>query len=76
MQSAIAETPDIYLDELRLELQEVCGVSVSLSTIWRTLVKSGYSMKKVRNSCHLQFPTLDRLTDQSGRAGAECRSTG
>ena len=39
----------MYLDELRLELQEVCGVSISLSTIWRTLKKGGYSMKKVRN---------------------------
>ena len=39
---------DLYLDELRLELQERLGVSVSTSTIWRTLRKGGYTMKKVR----------------------------
>jgi transposase len=45
--AAVNNMPDLYLDELRLELQETCGVSVSMSTIWRTLVKGGYSMKKV-----------------------------
>jgi len=45
--NTLNSTPDLYLDELRLELQEKLGVSVSLSTIWRTLKKSGYSMKKV-----------------------------
>jgi transposase len=39
--------PDLYLDELRLELLETCGVSVSLKTIWKTLRRGGYSMKKV-----------------------------
>jgi hypothetical protein len=39
--------PDLYLDELREELKEECGVSINLSTIWRTLVRSGYTMKKV-----------------------------
>jgi hypothetical protein len=43
----LENTPDLYLDELREELKAECGVSVSLSTIWRTLVHSGYSMKKV-----------------------------
>jgi transposase len=40
--------PILNLDELRMELQETCGVAVSDVTIWRTLVKGGYSMKKVR----------------------------
>jgi hypothetical protein len=44
----ISIAPDLYLDELRLELQERLGVSVSMSTIWRTLRKGGYTMKKVR----------------------------
>ena len=39
--------PDLYLDELRLEPQQTSGVDVSISTIWRTLVKGGFSMKKV-----------------------------
>ena len=45
--NTLNNTPDLYLDELRLELQEKFGVSVSLSTIWRTLKKGGYTMKKV-----------------------------
>ena len=43
----LSNTPDLYLDELRLELQERLGVSVSISTIWRTLRKGGYTMRKV-----------------------------
>ena len=46
----VNNTPDLYLDELHKELQDICGVSVSLSTVWRTLVKGGYSMKKVQLS--------------------------
>ena len=45
--NTLSSAPDLYLDELRLELQERCGVSVSMSTIWRTLRKGGYTMKKV-----------------------------
>ena len=47
----LSRMPDLYLDELQLELQETSGVNVSISTIWRTLVKGGFSMKKV--SAHL-----------------------
>ncbi len=45
--TTLENTPDLYLDELCEELKAECGVSVSLSTIWRTLVCSGYSIKKV-----------------------------
>lgn len=38
---------DIYLDELRGGLEEICGVSVSLPTVWRALQRSGYTMKKL-----------------------------
>ena len=47
MHMALNNAPDLYLDELRLELEQVCGVAVSLQTIWRTLIKSGYTIKKV-----------------------------
>jgi transposase len=47
LHAIINDKPDVYLDELRLELLETCGVSVTTSTIWRTLVKGGFSMKKV-----------------------------
>ena len=43
----IAEVPDLYLDKLRLELEQIHGVSMSLSTIWRALINGGYTMKKV-----------------------------
>ena len=46
--NTLTSAPDLYLDELRLELQERLGVSVSTSTIWRTLRKGGYTLKKVR----------------------------
>lgn len=39
--------PDLYLNELCEELKVESDVCISLSTIWRTLVHSGYSMKKV-----------------------------
>ena len=42
---SISSTPGVYLDELCLELEEV---SVVVITIGRTLVKGGYSMKKVQ----------------------------
>jgi transposase len=38
LHATLNNTPDLYLDELREELKEECGVSVSLSTIWRALV--------------------------------------
>lgn len=37
----------MYTDELQQELKEKHGVSVATSTIWRALVRGGYSMKKV-----------------------------
>ncbi len=38
---------DPYLDELQKSLEEQRGVKVALSTIWRGLRRSGYTMKKV-----------------------------
>ena len=45
--NTLSTAPDLYLDELRLELQGRLGVTVSLSTIWRTLKNGGYTLKKV-----------------------------
>jgi transposase len=39
---------DLYLDELHQDLELHTGKAVSISTIWRTLHKAGYTMKKVR----------------------------
>jgi transposase len=43
-------SPDLYLDELRQDLEFETGKSVSTSTIWRTLRGAGYTMKKVRHN--------------------------
>jgi hypothetical protein len=65
MHAVLDNKPDLYLDEMRLELEQVCGVSVSLPTIWRNLVKSGYTMKKVRQFTTDKYNhplTLSKLT--------------
>ena len=47
LQNSINNTCDIYLDELKDSLGMICGKDVSESTIWRTLKRCGYRMKKV-----------------------------
>ncbi|KDQ15261.1 hypothetical protein BOTBODRAFT_90220, partial [Botryobasidium botryosum FD-172 SS1] len=47
LRQVIAQTPDVYLDELRESLYETYGKHVSDSTIWRALKKAGFTMKKV-----------------------------
>ncbi|KAF9790571.1 hypothetical protein BJ322DRAFT_999904 [Thelephora terrestris] len=41
---------DIFLDEIQRKLLEEYGLGMSLSGIWRSLRRSGYSMKKVDTS--------------------------
>jgi transposase len=43
----VKRTPEMALAELKTELQEVCGVDVSISTIARTLQRQGFTMKTV-----------------------------
>ncbi|KIK16908.1 hypothetical protein PISMIDRAFT_112404 [Pisolithus microcarpus 441] len=45
----IQKMPDLYLDELQEMLATSCGVQVSCSTVWHTLRRSGFTMKKVGN---------------------------
>ena len=47
MFNAINNTPDIYLDELQMELKDVLGVTVDKSMIWCGLRHGGYTMKQV-----------------------------
>ncbi|KAI0363219.1 hypothetical protein BV20DRAFT_958735 [Pilatotrama ljubarskyi] len=42
-----SEGKDRFLDELRLMLEEATGKRCSLSTVWRALQRSGYTMKRV-----------------------------
>ncbi|GAW01438.1 Homeodomain-like partial [Lentinula edodes] len=43
----LANTPDMYLDELKQQLEERRGTQVSITTIWRTLRQTGYKLKKI-----------------------------
>ncbi|KAJ7352383.1 hypothetical protein DFH08DRAFT_858726 [Mycena albidolilacea] len=47
LQGAIDRTCDTYLDELQEALGAICGVEASQVTIWRTLRRQGYCMKKI-----------------------------
>ncbi|KAJ3713251.1 hypothetical protein DFJ43DRAFT_961584, partial [Lentinula guzmanii] len=43
----LEHSPDIFLDELQLELSTQYGIEVSLATMTRTLTRLGYSRKKL-----------------------------
>ncbi|KAJ6456076.1 Homeodomain-like protein [Mycena sanguinolenta] len=43
----VRHSPDVYLDELREIIEEKRGTEVSEATIWRTLRRCGFTMKKV-----------------------------
>ncbi|KAJ7346123.1 hypothetical protein DFH08DRAFT_662376, partial [Mycena albidolilacea] len=47
LQGSIDRTCDTYLDELQEALGATCGAEASHATIWQTLRRSGYRMKKV-----------------------------
>ncbi|KIK94859.1 hypothetical protein PAXRUDRAFT_141989, partial [Paxillus rubicundulus Ve08.2h10] len=43
----ITKTPDLYLDKLQEMLAVSCGCMVLCATIWCTLHRAGFTMKKV-----------------------------
>ncbi|KAI0324835.1 hypothetical protein GY45DRAFT_1288267, partial [Cubamyces sp. BRFM 1775] len=43
----LQHSPDVYLLEMRDQLEHMCGVSVSISTVWRTLKTLGFTCKKL-----------------------------
>jgi len=43
----VRHSPDVYLDEIRELIEERCGTEVSELTIWRTLRRCGFTMKKL-----------------------------
>src|SRR6266481_1912443 len=51
LHGAISHNSDIYLNELQEDLWQICGVSVSKSSIWRALRQSGYTMKVMLMFC-------------------------
>ncbi|KZP22976.1 hypothetical protein FIBSPDRAFT_667424, partial [Athelia psychrophila] len=48
LESIVDRTPDIYLEELQVELEEGRGIHVSTETVRMTLKRAGYTRKKVR----------------------------
>ena len=53
----LSSKPDVHFDELQLELIEKHGVEAA---IWRTLVKGGYTMKKVCETDQLHMSDVER----------------
>jgi transposase len=47
VEACVSHSPDAYLDELRTQLEEACGVKVHESTVWRALKRRGFTLKKV-----------------------------
>ncbi|KAJ7450497.1 Homeodomain-like protein [Mycena galericulata] len=45
----VRHSPDIYLAELQEILEDRLGVSVDESTLWRSLKRCGFTMKKVKS---------------------------
>jgi transposase len=43
----VRHSPDLYLAELQEILEDRLGVEVNESTIWRSLRRCGFTMKKV-----------------------------
>lgn len=56
LQGQVRFSPDIYLNELRELLEERRGIEVSDATLWRSLRRSGFTMKKV--SSHFQYDSF------------------
>jgi transposase len=47
MTGLVHHSPDVYLAELQEVLEDRMGVDVHESTIWRSLKRCGFTMKKV-----------------------------
>ncbi|TFY51280.1 hypothetical protein EVG20_g11074 [Dentipellis fragilis] len=47
LQSLLARSCDVFLDEMQATLERRCHIEVSMASIWRALRRSGYTMKRV-----------------------------
>jgi hypothetical protein len=47
LKSCITHSADSYLDKLQTQLEEMCHMKVSMSTIWGALKQQGFTMKWV-----------------------------
>ncbi|KAF8872380.1 hypothetical protein BD779DRAFT_1397552, partial [Infundibulicybe gibba] len=60
LEACVERQPDILLKELQDQLREVCGAEGSISTIWRTLRRRGFTRKQITR------PAIER--DEDDRA--------
>ncbi len=56
--NTVTQRNDLYLEELKITLEERCGVAVSESTIWRTLQRVGFRLKEVSAPRSILTPSL------------------
>ncbi|KAG2352326.1 hypothetical protein BDR07DRAFT_1438143 [Suillus spraguei] len=61
----------MYLDELRDEISKARGKHLSLSTIWRTLHRTGYSRKKITREARER--NLDKRAEYMYQIGLKYR---
>jgi hypothetical protein len=47
MQEAVTKSCDLYLEDLQEFIQLYQGKDMSTATVWRTLDRAGFTMKKV-----------------------------
>ncbi|KAF9258122.1 hypothetical protein L218DRAFT_877869 [Marasmius fiardii PR-910] len=57
MKGFVSQKQDIYLDEIQQKLSTRLGLTPSLSPIWLTLKREGYSLKKVLRTLILPVPS-------------------
>ena len=48
IQECINNAPETYLDEIRETIEKTTGTRIGVTTIWRFLRCSGFTLKKVR----------------------------
>jgi hypothetical protein len=61
----------MYLDEIQEMLVATCGVNVSRTTVWRTLRRAGFTMKKVSTSTIYKDVNRDVSVSQVSRIAVE-----
>ena len=74
----IRRTPDMALAELQTELQDVCGLDVSITTIACTLHRQGFTMKTIGFVffCSVFTLTTNLYYSSRGRLWSEMRRIG
>ncbi|KAJ6500979.1 hypothetical protein C8R45DRAFT_819617, partial [Mycena sanguinolenta] len=70
----VDRTCDTYLDELQESLGAICRVEVSQATIWQTLRRSGYRMKKVQRAHAKNSSDIRQITSYTFKIGSRYSS--